>query len=119
MSNPFGIPEITVQEVVGKREASEDFVLLDVREAHELQIANLGDAILHVPLSQIAQQRLDAFSEQFTQDKDAEIVVFCHHGGRSAQVAAFLKQEGWTNVHNMTGGIDAYSIAIDSSIRRY
>ena len=119
MSNPFGVPEITVQEVVSKSQAEQEFILLDVREAHELQIANLGDSVMHVPLSQIAQQRLEAFSEEFTQDKEAEIVVFCHHGGRSAQVAAFLKQEGWTNVHNMTGGIDAYSIAIDSSIRRY
>ncbi|MEM7335972.1 MAG: rhodanese-like domain-containing protein [Chloroflexota bacterium] len=119
MPNQFGVPEISVQEVVSKREANESFILLDVREAHELQIANLGDGILHVPLSQIAHQREGAFSEEFAQDKDAEIVVFCHHGARSAQVAAFLRQEGWTNVLNMNGGIDAYSIAVDSSIRRY
>lgn len=117
--NPFGVPEVTVQEVAQKRENGDDFILLDVREAHELQRANLGEGVLHVPLSQIAEKRLDAFDEAFQQDKDAELIIFCHHGGRSAQVAAFLKQQGWTNVHNMNGGIEAYAIAVDSSVGRY
>lgn len=119
MPNPFGIPELSVQEVAEKRQNNEDFILIDVREPHELQIASLGDGVINVPLSQIAQQRLDAFPEEVLKDKDAEIILFCHHGGRSAQAAAFLDQEGFTDIYNMDGGIDIYSIDVDSSIPRY
>lgn len=119
MPNPFGIPEITPQEVAQKRANHADMILLDVREARELQIANLGEGVLHVPLSQIAEERLDAFPDGFGEDKAANIIVFCHHGSRSAQVAAFLQQQGWENVLNLAGGIDAYAIAVDPTINRY
>ena len=113
------IPEISVQEVAAKRTNGDDFILVDVREPNELAIANLGDGITHLPLSQLAQEQLAAVPENISQNKDAEIVIFCHHGGRSAQVTGWLKHQGWTNVYNMVGGIDAYSIAVDPSIRRY
>lgn len=119
MPNQFGVPEISVQDVAQKRSSSASFILLDVREPHELARAALGDDVINIPLSVIAQQRLDAFPDEIANNKDADIVVFCHHGARSAQVAAFLQQAGWTNVRNMDGGIDAYAAAVDSTIGRY
>lgn len=118
MPNPYGVPEISVEEVAKKRDSVEPFILLDVREPHELRRAALDDAI-NIPLSTIAQRRLDAFPNEIADNKDAEIIVFCHHGARSAQVAAFLRQAGWNKVLNMDGGIDAYATVVDSSIGRY
>lgn len=119
MPNPLGVPEISVREVAKKRDSDPDFILLDVREPHELNFASLGDDILHIPLSLIAEKRLEAFPAEISNDKDGEIVIFCHHGSRSAQVAAFLRQNGWTKVLNMEGGIDAYAVGVDPSVGRY
>ncbi len=119
MPNPYGVPEISVQEIARRRAEDADFVLLDVREPHELVYANLGNDALLAPLSDLANRRLEALPEEVTADKTKEIVVFCHHGVRSAQVVAFLMQNGWTNVLNMEGGINAYALEVDSSIGRY
>jgi len=118
MGNPFGVPEVTVQEVAQKRANGDDFVLLDVREQVEFRYAKLDDGVTAVPLSQIAERRLEALPETMTADKTAEVVVICHHGNRSAQVTAWLRQQGWTNVYNMVGGIDAYA-DIDTSVGKY
>jgi len=113
------LPAMTVEEVARKRAAGADFVLLDVREPHELDRANLGDEVVNVPLSEIAMNQLDAFPPEMLDDKDAEIVVMCHHGNRSAQVTAWLRHNGWINVSNMTGGIDAYARQVDGTVGRY
>jgi rhodanese-related sulfurtransferase len=118
MSNPFGAPGVSVQEVARRRANGEDFILLDVREPIELGYANLGAGVTAVPLSDIAERRLEALPETISADKTAEIVVLCHHGNRSAQVTAWLRQQGWTNVYNMDGGIDAYA-DIDAAIGKY
>jgi rhodanese-related sulfurtransferase len=118
MPNPFGVPEVSVQEVAQKRANGDDFILLDVREPVELGYANLGAGITAVSLSDIAERRLEALPAAVVADKTAEIVVVCHHGNRSAQVTAWLRQQGWTNVYNMAGGVDAYA-DIDPSIGRY
>jgi rhodanese-related sulfurtransferase len=118
MGNPFGVPEVTVQEVAHKRANGDDFVLLDVREPIELTYAKLEEGVTAVPLSQIAERRLEALPETMTADKTAEVVVMCHHGNRSAQVTAWLRQQGWTNVYNMAGGIDAYA-DIDATLGKY
>ena len=117
--NPYGVPGLSVQELAEKREQNEDFILLDVREPNELLYANLGDGVLTAPLSELAQQGQNALPEAVLANKGAEIVVMCHHGNRSAQVTAWLRQQGWTNVFNMDGGIDAYAVAIDPSVGRY
>lgn len=117
--NPYGVPGLSVQEVAQKRENGDEFILLDVREPNELLYANLGEGVLTAPLSQLAQQGPDSLPTEVVADKAAEIVVMCHHGNRSAQVTSWLQQQGWTNVFNMDGGIDAYAIAIDPSIGRY
>ncbi|MGB1251602.1 MAG: rhodanese-like domain-containing protein [Candidatus Promineifilaceae bacterium] len=113
------ISEINVLQLEQKREAGESFVLLDVREPHEIAVANLGDWVEVVPMSQLARTGPAALPEALRNDRDQEIIVMCHHGGRSAQVTAWLQGNGWTNVTNLAGGIHAYSIHIDSSIPRY
>ncbi len=90
---------------------SERLVLLDCREALDWSRARIEGAV-HIPMGEIPA-RLDEL------DATREIVVFCHHGIRSAQVAAFLRQRGFASVRNMAGGIDAWSTQVDPSIPRY
>ena len=117
--NPYGVPGLSVQEVAQKLKNGDDFILLDVREPNELLYANLGEGVLTAPLSELAQQGPEALPKEVLANKEAEIVVMCHHGSRSAQVTAWLGQQGWRNVLNMDGGIEAYAIAVDPSLGRY
>ena len=105
-----GIPQITVEGLKGKFDRKEKFTLLDVRELEEYEVANLGG--LHIPLGELPAR----FEEV---SKDAEIVVHCHHGGRSQRAAVFLRSKGFKNVKNLSGGIEAWSVAIDSQVARY
>jgi rhodanese-related sulfurtransferase len=119
MPNPYNAPEISVRELATKLNNKDEFVLLDVREEHELSRASLPEgSFVLLPLSVLAQQLLDALPPA-AQDKNAEIIVFCHHGIRSAQVTAWLRQQGWTNVVSLAGGIDAYAQEIDPSVGSY
>jgi rhodanese-related sulfurtransferase len=119
MPNSFGAPEVTVKAVAQKIEAGDAFIWLDVREPNELTLAAIGDArVVNLPLSQLAARGADALSAALRNQK-AEIVVFCHHGMRSAQVTAWLRQQGWQQVVNMTGGIDAWAVEVDPAVSRY
>ncbi len=86
-------------------------VLLDVRERWEYDRARLPGAKL-VPLAQLAEH-----AEEL--DANAEYVVYCHHGGRSAMAAQQLKAQGFKHVANLEGGIDAWSDLIDSTVPKY
>lgn len=119
MPNPYGAPEISVKDVAGKVAANESFVWLDVREPNELTAASINDErVVNVPMSVLAQKKTAALPAA-TQDKEAEIVVFCHHGTRSAQVTSWLLGQGWSNVLNMEGGIDNWARQVDASVGRY
>jgi rhodanese-related sulfurtransferase len=119
MPNPYGVPEITPREVEAKRERSDTFVWLDVRERFELQQAAIADERIAVtPLSELAQRQLDALPAAAL-DRDAEIIVMCHHGIRSAQVVVWLQQQGWRNVLNLAGGIEAWAHDVDLSVGVY
>jgi adenylyltransferase/sulfurtransferase len=85
--------------------------LLDVREPYEWAIARLPDARL-LPLDSLP----DAVS---TLDPGAELVVYCHHGIRSAAAVAWLRERGFRGARNLTGGIDRWSREIDPAMRRY
>ncbi len=85
--------------------------LLDVREPWEFQTCHIPGATL-VPMRQIPE-RLDEI------DPKAEIVVICHHGGRSMQVAMFLEKNGRAKVHNLSGGVDAWAKTVDPSMPVY
>jgi rhodanese-related sulfurtransferase len=120
MPNPYGAPEISVQDVHAKQQNSEEFILVDVRELSELEQASLpADTFINLPLSDLRARRLDALPDALRQDMDAEVVVFCHKGLRSAQVTVFLRQQGWSNTVSMAGGIDAWAEEIDVSVGKY
>jgi rhodanese-related sulfurtransferase len=74
MPNIYGAPEIDVQEVADKRKRGEEFIWLDVREQMELRLANLGQDVLWIPLSDLAARRETALTEEF-EEKEATIVV--------------------------------------------
>jgi len=114
-----GIPEIDVHELAGRLGAEAPFVLLDVREAWELDHALIDDRRLKVvPMSRLAQMGVEALPEEVRQ-KDVAILVMCHHGVRSAQVTQWLLAGGWTNVYSVRGGIADYANRIDASIGKY
>lgn len=111
------INQISVEELAQRLsfESPNQLQLLDVREPQEVAIASLeGFAIL--PLSQFAEW---ADSIPTDLDPEAETIVMCHHGIRSAQMCQWLSRQGFTNVKNLSGGIDAYSVLVDPTIPRY
>lgn len=113
------IPEITSVDLAEKMKSDEKFILLDVRELHELDYAKITDSRLEAtPMSRLAEEGLNALSES-ARSQDAVIYVMCHHGNRSGQVTAWLAQQGWKNVFNVSGGIDDYARRIDRSVGFY
>jgi adenylyltransferase/sulfurtransferase len=96
-----------------KMDEKQDFVLVDVREQNEYDMARIPGSIL-VPLSQLPNRfhELDKY-------KGKEIVVHCKMGGRSAKAIAFLKQQGFDNLVNMAGGITGWSDQVDPSVPKY
>lgn len=105
--------EIEVSAVKQLIDDDADFVLLDCREQEEWDLVHIDGALL-IPMSEI-QQRV----EELTTHKDNHIVVQCHHGGRSLQVAHWLRNQGFDQSQSMRGGIDLWSQQIDSSLPRY
>lgn len=105
--------EISCQAVKGKLDANEDFLLLDCREANEYETVKIDAATL-LPMSEI-QARVGELDEH----RDREIVVHCHHGGRSLQVANWLRQQGFSTAKSMAGGIDQWATDVDPSLPRY
>lgn len=118
MPNPYGAPEVSVHDVKSKQEAGDGFVWLDVREEEEYDVRIDDERVLYLPLSTLAAEQLDAIPQDLS-DKGQEVIVFCHHGMRSAQVTAWMAQNGWTNVYNMEGGIDAWAQEVDPSVGTY
>jgi rhodanese-related sulfurtransferase len=116
MSYSGTLSEITV-EALADRIASADtpLQLIDVREPPEIVIAALPN-FQTFPLSQSAEWMATLPTQL---DPQGETYVICHHGMRSAQMCQWLTQQGFTNVKNIAGGIDAYAVVVDSSIPRY
>lgn len=102
--------EITPDELKARLEASEPPAILDVREAWEHQIGALPGARL-IPMDELPF-RADEL------DPRRETVVYCHHGVRSAAVVQWLRGLGFPAV-NLRGGIDAWALAVDPTLRRY
>ncbi len=117
--NPFGVPGIDVHQFQDLRQTDSRFILLDVREPMELELAPVPFPSLNVPLSTLAKDGVDALPPELTGDQTTPIVVLCHHGSRSAQVTAWLRGHGWEDVTNLDGGIHAYAKFIDPSIPTY
>ena len=116
----FVLPEITPQQLGDWLKTRPELVVLDVREPYEFPRAKLGDErVAYAPLSDLARKNLDGLPEKVRQDKSAPLVVICHHGNRSAQVTAWLLDQGWETVFNLAGGIDAYARQVDPAIGTY
>jgi rhodanese-related sulfurtransferase len=86
-------------------------VLLDVREPWEFERCRLQGAAL-MPMRVLPQRFADI-------DGSAPIVCICHHGGRSAHAAMFLTRQGFGEVYNLTGGVDAWALQVDPTMARY
>ena len=103
--------EIDVRELKRKIDAKDDFYLLDVREPNEFKIGRIPGSTL-IPLGEVPQRYQEI-------PKDKEIVVHCKMGARSAKAAAFLRQQGFSNVKNLKGGILDWSDKIDPTVPKY
>jgi adenylyltransferase/sulfurtransferase len=103
--------EISPELVREMMHAGEDFVLLDVREEFEWELAHLEGAI-QISLGEL-ERRVDEL------DPSKEVIVYCHVGERSVDACLILWNAGFRKVRNLTGGIDAWSDLIDPSVPRY
>lgn len=108
-----GLPfkEATPRQIKQRLDAGEPLTLIDVREREEVMTAAI-DGAREYPLS-------GAMAWIDTLPQEGDLVIFCHHGARSAQVALALAQRGHTNVTNMAGGIDQWSQQVDPGVPRY
>lgn len=106
--------EITVSEVKELLGNGQPVRLIDVREPREHQVCQIAGAEL-IPMGTIPQHlsRLEDHAE------DSKLVIFCHHGMRSLNVVAWLREKGIANCVSMRGGIDAWSLQVDPSVPRY
>jgi len=103
---------LSALDVASLREKQgEKVFLLDVREDEERLTAHIEPSA-HIPIQEIPGRIAEI-------PKDRTVVVYCHHGTRSAMVAGFLEAEGYHDVVNLAGGIDAWSVRVDPKVRRY
>lgn len=91
-------------------------IVLDVREPWELDTAHIGPSaaytVVHLPMASVPARLQEL-------PLDTPIACLCHHGGRSAQVANFLNNQGFDLVVNIQGGIHVWSVEVDHSVPRY
>jgi adenylyltransferase/sulfurtransferase len=117
-ASPFApIPQLTPEDVAAQLAGAAPPRLIDVREPWEHDRARIAQAEL-VPMRTIPDA-IAPGGALADVPRDAALVIQCHHGGRSNQVAAFLAQQGFTNVANLDGGIDAWSLQVDPTVPRY
>jgi rhodanese-related sulfurtransferase len=105
------IGELEPIELKQRLDRGDALAVLDVREPEELLVAALSGAV-HIPMNDIPLRLAEL-------DRDAEWVVMCHHGMRSAQVAMYLARMGFARVANLSGGIDEWSLTVDPAVARY
>ena len=106
------IRQLSVRELKQRLDqGTNNFTLLDVREPWERNICALPGATT-IPMREIPTR-----AEELP--KDQEIVVVCHHGVRSQQVASYLARLGFNQLNNLTGGIDAWAREIDPKMPTY
>ena len=114
MSDTSSCPiEVDVSTVNRMLQQEDEFVLLDCREHHEYEAASITGSVL-LPMSEL-RERWDELASH----RDRHIVVHCHHGVRSLQVAQALRSQGFATVQSMAGGIDRWSLDVDSTVPRY
>ena len=105
------IKQLSVQDLRAKFDKKENFRLVDVRQEDEHKICRIEGSAL-IPLSQFPARAGEL-------KKGEEIVIHCHHGGRSERACDYLARLGYENVSNLAGGIDAWSLEVDPHVPRY
>jgi rhodanese-related sulfurtransferase len=105
------VDEISPQDLKARLDGHDRPVLVDVREDWETKLCRLDNA-LHLPI-----EELEFRTEELNPTDD--IVVYCHHGVRSAAVADYLRRLGFTRVRNLSGGLDAWARTVEPTMRRY
>jgi len=118
VSLPFPDPQSGLEVEPGflhelRQAGASDFVLLDCREDEEHSFCHIHGDVL-VPLS-----RFVVSIEGVLSDLAAPVIVYCHHGMRSAQAASFLRAKGHVNAFSLRGGIEAWSTEVDPAMPRY
>jgi rhodanese-related sulfurtransferase len=106
--------EVTPQEVRNRQQSGEQLSLIDVREPNEWALSRIEGATL-IPMGTVPAnlQALEGKAE------NSALIVYCHHGVRSLQVTAWLREKGVDSCYSMSGGIDRWSLEIDPSVPRY
>jgi len=104
--------EISVAELKALQDSEDDLVVLDVREPWEFEAARIAGS-KHIPMGDIPSR----FQQEL--DPEVHIVVVCHHGVRSMNVTAWLRQQGFEKVQSLRGGIDRWSREIDATVPVY
>jgi rhodanese-related sulfurtransferase len=105
------VDEIRPVDLKARIDRGERPFILDVREPEEVALAAFPDAT-NIPMGEIPARMSEL-------DPDRETIIVCHHGIRSAQVAIYLARMGFQRAINLTGGIDAWSVAADPAVPRY
>lgn len=113
MSNAELPLNIDVEGVRNLGEPGAAYLLLDCREQPEYDLVHIAGSTL-IPMSELGER-----AGELTPHKNRRIVVHCHHGGRSLKVTHWLRSQGFTQVQNMAGGIDAWSEKIDPKLPKY
>jgi len=103
--------DISPADFAARLDTGAGWQLVDVREAWEIAIASLPQSI-HIPMADVPSRLSEL-------DTDLPVAVLCHSGGRSARVADFLGNQGYSRVANIAGGIDAWAQQVDQSLARY
>jgi rhodanese-related sulfurtransferase len=106
----MNIKQTSVKELQALKESGADFILLDVREPWEYEIANLDGKL--IPLSELPLRHSEL-------DTNKQIIVHCLAGGRSARAVAFLQQQGFNHISNLEGGLKAWIAEIDPKLPQY
>jgi rhodanese-related sulfurtransferase len=103
--------EITPTELSARLAGGDAIQLLDVREPHEYAYAHIDGAQL-IPLRTLPSRTAEL-------DRSRDLIVYCHHGMRSAHAVEFLRRDGFDRVRNLAGGIDRWSTDVDPAVPRY
>ena len=106
--------EMTLAEARQKLSTDSKAILIDVREPEEYALAHIDGSVL-IPMQTIPAelQKLEGMSDE------GDLLILCHHGVRSLQVAAWLQARGIENAASISGGIDGWSVEIDRTVPRY
>lgn len=110
--NPLPM-EIGVREVKSLLDQQADFLFVDCREPEEHKLTHIAGAML-VPMKELATR-----IGELQPARGRRVVVHCHHGGRSLQVANWLRGQGFAQAQSMKGGIDQWSTDVDPAVPRY